>query len=100
MSNYTKGPWRIEENSLKGDSKGYYIHQKDRLFHRPLTQIMCANIADISKEEVEANAKLIACAPEMIETLIDILRILELKPSNDNLYQRNKIKSLIKKATT
>ena len=43
-------------------------------------------------------ANLIASAPELIEALTDVLRILNLEPTYDNLYQRNKIEALINKA--
>ncbi len=49
--------------------------------------------------EAEANANLIAVAPELLDACIDILRILELNKTNTNLYQRNKLISLINKAT-
>ena len=53
----------------------------------------------LSIEEQTANAKLIASAPDVLDCCIDILRILELKPNYVNLYQRNKLKRAIKKAT-
>lgn len=43
-------------------------------------------------------ANLIAIAPELLEALADVLRILNLEPTYDNLYQRNKIEALINKA--
>jgi len=50
-------------------------------------------------EEAEANAKLITHAPELLHCCIDTLRILELNPTNDNLYQRNKLTMAIQNAT-
>lgn len=45
--------------------------------------------------ESRANAKLMSKSPQMSEALIDYLRIMELNPSNANLYQRNKIRQLL-----
>jgi len=54
---------------------------------------------DNGNEEQQANAKLIAVAPQLLDACIDTLRILNLNPTNDNLYQRNKLTSLINQAT-
>lgn len=51
-----------------------------------------------NEPEQEANAQLIAQAPAMLAALEDVLRILNLDPTHDNNYQRNKIQHLIKKA--
>ena len=52
-----------------------------------------------NEEEAEANARLITAAPDLLDCCMDILRIMELNPTNDNLYQRNKIGATIRKAT-
>ena len=49
-------------------------------------------------EEAEANLKLIASAPKLLECLIDMLRVMELNPTKENLYQRNKIERAIREA--
>ena len=51
-----------------------------------------------SDEEAEANVKLIASAPKLLECLIDMLRVMELNPTKENLYQRNKIERAIREA--
>jgi hypothetical protein len=53
------------------------------------------NQKDGSEKQI---ANLIASAPELLEALTDVLRILNLEPTYDNLYQRNKIEALINKA--
>lgn len=53
---------------------------------------------EINKEQI-ANAKLIAAAPEMLAACEDTLRILNLNPTYDNQYQRDKLTHLINKAT-
>lgn len=53
------------------------------------------NQKDGSEKQI---ANLIASAPELLEALSDVLRILNLEPTYDNLYQRNKIEALINKA--
>ena len=49
-------------------------------------------------EEAEANMKLIASAPKLLECLIDMLRVMELNQTKENLYQRNKIERAIREA--
>ena len=56
------------------------------------------NNGTIGKEEGLANANLILAAKLLLVCCIDQLRILELNPTNDNLYQRNKLKQAIEKA--
>jgi len=64
-------------------------------------QVFCGNqsiaVVDSTEDPSEstANAKLIACAPEMLEKLIDIESFATLKPE-----YRKSIQELIKKATT
>lgn len=53
------------------------------------------NQKDGSEKQI---ANLIASAPELLDALADVLRILNLEPTYENLYQRNKIEALINKA--
>jgi len=52
---------------------------------------------DLSLEEVQSNAKLIACAPEMLEMLEDIFEAFK---GNNFEISANEIEQLIKKATS
>lgn len=80
--------WRIETTD---DDKNVFI--VDDIY-------AIAKVSEIQgKEQRIANAKLIAAAPEMLDALMDVVRILESNPTYTNLYQRNKINALIEKAT-
>lgn len=88
---FTKGEWEM---------KGVF---KDQVWYNDAKIADCSNDTQssiyIEKQEMKYNAKLIAAAPDLLEACIDDLRILELHPTYDNLYRRNKLKELIKKAT-
>lgn len=56
MSGYTKGLWRVSDRP-----DVYFIHGKDELF--------VAELVNNSSTAVEANARLIAAAPELLEAL-------------------------------
>jgi hypothetical protein len=100
----TKGEW-IFNNSFvnpSNDNKGslgsilcndYYIFQvfdNINMFEK------------LRKEEAQANAKLIACAPEMLDVLKESFNLMDKlqMPTEFEIAQlRNKLHSLIKKAT-
>ena len=65
MSKYTKGPWKLhdmEDNTIVGN---------DHL------AIADANAISRSKEENQANAHLIAAAPELLEACKEQMRVIE-----------------------
>lgn len=49
-------------------------------------------------EEAEANMKLIASAPKLLECIIDMFETMELNPTKENLYHRNAIYQVIREA--
>ena len=73
-------PWDYGVYSMDGDGRDIAIVRGDN-------------------EKSEANAKLITAAPELLSCCMDMLRIMELNPTNTNLYQRNKLTDLIQNAT-
>jgi hypothetical protein len=88
---YTIGPWVYKEQPVK--HLGFYI-QGDAF-----KESQRAFIGDIgggtqSTEEIEANAKLIAAAPDLLEALIEVVRISDRKHD-----AWDKAKEAIKKAT-
>ena len=101
MENFkgTKGKWALALRQLNIDNDNCICHQ---------IHVEGKSVADVwgsnyhiakSYQEVTANAKLIACAPEMLEMLQSMFdqyercgHLLNVSPS--------KIKQLIKKATT
>lgn len=55
MSKHTPGPWTVNEAALTVDADG-----------RPVADVRCSEIAD---EAIDANARLIAACPSMIDML-------------------------------
>lgn len=93
-TNHTQGEWVLIDNNpkdllIRQGKKGFVIAE------------VTTGVAQFigNREEADANARLIAAAPELLNCCIDMLRILELNPTYDNLYQRNKISHAIEKAT-
>ncbi len=60
---HTPGPWEIENMNFE-----------EILIHSKEMNIATAYVIDLSPEEGEANAKLIASAPELLQALIDTLQ--------------------------
>ena len=82
MSEFTKGKW--EKLYIKTSSGGYYKIISE--------SVSVCNIITRNEDQAEANAKLIACAPEMLELLI---RLSDFEP----LSGSKEIEQIIKKAT-
>jgi len=74
MSNYTKGPWQIEENKLYGSLD---IVSNDRYF------IISSTIdTDIIGERIDkANIKLIAAAPDLLQAVQEFLLVINKSPT-------------------
>lgn len=88
----TKGKW-IYNNSLQMHSGCRVIFSDNEvLIHKS------ENKNGLSETEIEANAQLISCAPEMLEMLDELLKELSFHGYNNStaIY---KAKQLIKKAT-
>lgn len=91
-NNYTKGPWRLSENS---DSQ-------DAIMDHEGTKAIC--FIPILGSESEANIKLIIAAPELLEALIELVDIAqttdagEINPRDYEAYKN--ARNAIKKATT
>ena len=84
-TNYTKGEWMAKEGQIYATGTGK-------------TLALIPYFDEENKEEA-ANARLIAAAPELLNCCMDVLRIMDLKPTYTNQYQRNKIEDAIRKAT-
>ena len=99
----TKGKWEIDNLSVI-DDKGFEVAEISNpmrinpnwgelgLSHWSGNEGV--GYVNISDEEAEANAKLIAAAPELLEALIEVVRI-----SDRNHIAWNRAKEVIKKAT-
>ena len=66
MSDYTKGPWKVVRNGFWNmgvqDSKGNWLTYK-------------AGEDFMGERVVEANARLIAASPDLLEALIGVVRV-------------------------
>lgn len=91
---YSKGPWIY--NTQPVASLGFYI-QSDPFDSRKKQYIGEVGGGQMKDEEVEANAKLISTAPEMIEVLQELVKEVMY---NDLPWQiKEKIEQVISKAT-
>jgi hypothetical protein len=64
---FTKGPWHFEGPDQFGD---YNIHEP------PVRAVVAAVISNLREsEEIAANARLVAAAPELYEALIEMRRV-------------------------
>jgi len=87
----TTGKWEfVHTNQHPTEEKEWHS-----VVQMPKIAISITNTKFLSKEESKANAKLIACAPEMLEMLKDILETIR-ECETPRLYE---IEELIKKAT-
>jgi hypothetical protein len=100
---HTKGEWLIEidhpESEPTAENKCHMIEIRTKTF-----EWICSVMpyGKKSKEETEANAKLIAAAPDLLEALIEALpAVEELNGEFQEGWEDtiNKIKKAIKKAT-
>lgn len=64
MANYTKGPWRVERQNPSPTSGEWMIAGS--------TPGYLAEVRDCGGGGVEANARLISSAPELLEALQDL----------------------------
>ena len=70
MSKHTKGPWKYSNGTVI-DGNGHVLRVNG-------VGLPCGFLSDQEREEVFANTKLIAAAPELLEALIDCRRTLEI----------------------
>ena len=80
---HTEGKWIVDRKSETFTEITVCTEQMD------ICTVLCI---DIDYEEAEANAKLIAAAPELLEVLKNIIKI-----SDRNQIHWNKAKEIIKK---
>lgn len=73
MSNqHTPGPWAFSQNAQYGDTR-FYVAQADGAPYTPhysdVATLIAETVNDERKSIQEANARLIAAAPELLEAL-------------------------------
>jgi hypothetical protein len=90
---HTPGPWTLDYNG----EQGFTIVKINRSkIIDEFEQVICQRSTGHNQIETEANARLIAASPEMLEVLIDVYR-------NELYYQmapiKDRVKIIIEKAT-
>ena len=83
---HTKGPWNFNENSFDKT-----ITAKNDIYHG----VIVFDEGCFETEEGEANARLISCAPEMLEALIECY----MREANKESYMSKVLVIIIERAT-
>ena len=93
--NHTPGPWNL---SKSGDGKSITIGEGQSSWGTRVGEVYRD---DIDSDEADANARLIAAAPEMLEALIDAYKIIRRHENPDlpGSAELRSIKALIERAT-
>lgn len=91
---HTKGPW------LRYSGTGQAICGLEGEIKVANVCTPATNLGPKSKLEFEANARLIAAAPELLELCIHVLSVIDVKDSNEPWAKDlvKKLKAMIKKA--
>jgi hypothetical protein len=89
---FTSGKWILRD----GDSSNHFEILGEYGSSKTIAEL--PNRSFVSKDEAWHNANLIMAAPALLDCCIDMLRILNLNPSYDNQYQRDKLNEVINKA--
>jgi hypothetical protein len=100
MSRHTPGPWAYSRWDQFGDTR-FYVAQAEGAPYTPDYSDVATLIAEtVSDERVqiqEANARLIAAAPELLEALVDVM--FRHVPFSDKSPYAEKARAVIAKAT-
>lgn len=70
---HTPGPWNANWTRISGQAIGFHIADSKHGSLRPICEAY-DNTGAMSADEIEANARLIAAAPELLEALRGLLQ--------------------------
>ena len=78
MSKHTPGPWCFSESDTYGDTR-FYVAQSANAPYTPnysdVATLIAETVSSERKAIQEANARLIAAAPKMLEALKAVVRV-------------------------
>lgn len=92
---HTKGEWVARPNPSDSKKYGIWIQHPTR----GTSLIAMAQMDFMTEEELKANTKLMAAAPELLEALQDVLTVFEERETAIPVSTQIKIEQAIKKAT-
>ena len=97
VAKFTPGPWHANWTRLNGKAIGFHVADETHGSIRPICEFYDGTEA-MPPEEVEANARLIAAAPELLEALTDCVEHMHwTQPQGEAALK--KAKAAIAKAT-
>lgn len=70
MSAHTPGPWRVKKATVRGEVNEWYVTDDGGV------AVIASCVTDTAGEPSEANARLIAAAPELLEVIDGLLNAL------------------------
>lgn len=91
---FTKGPWYAYSHDFKDCLDEYYTEWG--VSSSKTKRSICTMLGVDSEDEINANASLIAAAPEMYDLLLDIVTDYQCMPNP--AVMANKIETVLKKA--
>lgn len=98
MSEHSKGKWQVSDNTQFWKTNPYSITTSAKGVHRTTIANLPAR-ATISSEEREANARLIAAAPELLHALRIMLAVCWDLEIDEPVYATALARAVIAKAT-
>jgi len=95
MSEFKGIKWNYDINA----NKGYYVYLEGSV--HTIALVLSKDVSYMpNTKESESNAKLIACAPEMLEMLLTVRNVISNGEANDKHEIVSELYELIKKATS
>lgn len=75
---YTKGPWKYDRQLADTGDKETAMYGRSKELHEPVCIIPHDDITEKGYEEVQANARLIAASPDLLQVCKDFVLLADL----------------------